>query len=182
MKIIQLAGHTDQNEFSLVAPLTTCTEFSYTVTIFKHGLLWFWKDQLEDITWYQLDYHLRTLNFASVRTTSLTPTGVSINLVLGYILDDHFKTDTEVLDFIDAKGRKCVVFIEVVGFVADYPACSSVLYLLSYTSNSPCTNDKFGTLEVSYCETESRYADSFYIHSANASFARGLLKKSVIRS
>lgn len=51
----------------------------------------------------------------TVRTISLSPTGVSKNLMLDYIIDDLVKTGTNGVDETDENGTKWDIFTEVVG-------------------------------------------------------------------
>ena len=61
----------------------------------------------------------------SVRTISLTPPGVSTNLILDHILDDIVNSATKNVNGVNVDGEACLVFIDVVGYGADYPARSA---------------------------------------------------------
>ncbi|MEM1283340.1 MAG: hypothetical protein AAGG81_07285 [Chlamydiota bacterium] len=117
----------------------------------------------------------------SVRTISLTPNGVSTNFILDSIIDDLEDAAKRGIESIDCYGNKCIIFIEVVGFVADYPASSSITDVMSHSANSPCTHCTFRILDGPESDLFSLYAHSSHIHSANTSFSRGWEKTRALR-
>ena len=117
-----------------------------------------------------------------VRTVSVTPNGVSSNFVIDFIIDDLEKAATEGLVATDANGSKCVVFVEVVGFVADYPASCVVLDVLSHTDHSPRTHCTFRVIEGPERDNISVYARASSIHSANTNFTRSIYRTHAVRS
>lgn len=72
---------------------------------------------------------LNCRSLSSVRKISLTRSGVSTNLMFDSVIDDLVKSCTDGADGTDANRNKYVIFIEVVGFVADYTTSSYVPYL-----------------------------------------------------
>ena len=58
---------------------------------------------------------------SSVRTISLTPTGISSRFVFDYIIPDIVNGMTKGISSIDIYNNKCRIFLEVVGYVGDYP-------------------------------------------------------------
>ena len=117
----------------------------------------------------------------SVRSIGLTPHGVSTNHILDSIIDDLVVAATKGVQTRDYKGDQCVVFIEVAGYVADYPASSSVLDVLCHSAYAPCTHCSFRVLEGPRKDLESRFAHSISIHSASSSFCRGNLRTEAMR-
>ena len=63
----------------------------------------------------------RRRGLGAIRKISLTPSGVSTNLVFDYLIDDILKETVQGIPAIDADGNLVYIFIEVVGFVGDYP-------------------------------------------------------------
>ena len=80
---------------------------------------------------------------ASIRTLSLTPPGVSTNFILDKIIDDLVEGSIIGFSCIDAFGAKVRCFIEVVGYLADYPASSAALDVTGHNSFAPCTHCTF---------------------------------------
>ena len=117
----------------------------------------------------------------SLREISLTPNGVSTNFVFDFLIDDFLQGATQGFQAVDHNGRRCVVFTEVVGFVADYPASSAVLDTKSHSAHAPCTHCSFRVLEGPRSVASSRYAHSVSVHSGTTSFSRGFLKTKALR-
>ena len=115
---------------------------------------------------------------ASIRVLSLTPSGVSTNSVLNYILDDLVSCSTRGVECIDAFGDKVRVYIDVMGYLGDYPASSSVIDVGGHTSNAPCTHCSF---HVSRDFLSSKYAFTTSVHSCNTSYRRTQHRMSSIR-
>ena len=105
------------------------------------------------------------------RTISLTPPGVSTNDVLDFIIDDLVDASVNGVIGIDPTGKSCRIFIDVVGFVAEYPASPDVLDVMKHGIIAPCTHCTFRRRKT---KLESRYAFSCDIHSNNTSFVRSL--------
>ena len=59
---------------------------------------------------------------SGTRTISLTPPVVSTNDVFDFIIDDLVDASVNGVIGIDPTGKRCRILIDVVGFVADYPA------------------------------------------------------------
>lgn len=78
------------------------------------------------------------------------------------------------LQSTDACGRKCVIFVYIASFVADYPISYSVLDMTSHSAHSPCTHWTFRKIEWSAKVNTSQLAHSLAINSANSSLVRGL--------
>ena len=115
----------------------------------------------------------------AVRTIALTPTGVSTNQVLDYIIPDIIQGMTEGFESVDADGTPVTIFIEVVGFIGDYPELSKVTDVMSHAAGKPCTLCIFRHRNL---EDSSNYAYSITIHSCHTSFARSLRKTLALRS
>lgn len=67
---------------------------------------------------------------------SLTSRGTSTNYVFDYIIDDILKGTIEVFDCVDSSENNFKVFLNVIGFVADYPESSSVVDLMKHCEDT----------------------------------------------
>ena len=117
----------------------------------------------------------------SVRTISLVPNGVSTNHVLDHVINDIVKGSTQGFDAVDLNGERCKLFVDVIGFIGDYPASSSIVDAMSHAASSPCTHCSFRVLEGPGKEFKSIYGYSTTIHSATTSFSRGRMKTLSLR-
>ena len=75
----------------------------------------------------------------AVHGISLTPPVVSTNEVLLRIIPDIVK-GTKGIAGVLPSGEPVVIFLYVVGFVADYPAAAEPLDILGHTADTPCTH------------------------------------------
>lgn len=121
----------------------------------------------------------RRRGLGAIRTISLTPPGVSTNFVLDYLINEILKATVHGVPAIDANGKLVYIFIEVVGFVGDYPESSKVIDLLSHSAGTPCTMCSFRYRSL---ENAARYAYAVTIHSFNSSFTRGMRRTLYLRS
>lgn len=76
---------------------------------------------------------------SSVRVISLTPPGVSTNEVLHFIVDDIVNETVDGVIGRTPSGNVVRIFLDVAGFIGDYPASSGTVDLLGYTASTPCT-------------------------------------------
>ena len=121
----------------------------------------------------------RRRGIASIRTVSLTPPGISTNFILDYIIKDIVKAATEGIPSIDAHGNTVYIFVDVVGFVGDYPESSKVIDVLSHSAGAPCTVCSF---RYRNNDNDSKYAYTSMIHSGHSSFVRGMRRSLSLRS
>lgn len=70
---------------------------------------------------------------------SLTPAGMYSAEVLDHIVPDIGKGALEGLMSTDPYGLPIRIFLDPIGFMADYPAASSVLDFKYHTADAPCT-------------------------------------------
>lgn len=63
----------------------------------------------------------------SIRTVTITPPALGNNLVLYLLIEDLKKGALQGFDGIDPLGREFKIFIELVGFIYDYPASASLV-------------------------------------------------------
>lgn len=82
--------------------------------VFQRGLL-------VNATWWQLDYHSKTVDILFSGNYLSMATDVSTSLQLYDILDELANDFAEVVEVIDAKWWDCFVVVEVLEVVADYP-------------------------------------------------------------
>lgn len=76
----------------------------------------------------------------SVTTISLTPCTVSTNLVVDYLIRDILGGTIGGSAGIDAEGTETKIFLDISGFLGDYPACSDVLYVVKHSAGAPYTH------------------------------------------
>ena len=105
----------------------------------------------------------------TIRAISLTPSGVSTNLVFEDIIKDIVDGSVSGVDAVDAYGNDVTIFLEVTGFVGDYPASSAVVDVKGHTSSSPCTHCTFPRKMVL---GSSMYAYSTVFHSGHSAYRR----------
>ena len=75
----------------------------------------------------------------SVRLISLTPPGISSNEVLLHIIPDLEDATKTGVDGMTPCGHRVKIFIDVVQYVADYPASSGTADVVGHQCNAPCT-------------------------------------------
>ena len=116
----------------------------------------------------------------AVRPLALAPPGVSQNDVMKSIFADILEGTTKGFDMKDASGRDCVLFLDLLGYVADSPAVAASQDVLGHMSNSPCPLCTFKRYDGSG-RGGSRYAYSTSIHSSTPTFARHSSRTDAIR-
>ena len=65
--------------------------------------------------------------YSAVRVLGLAPPGVSSNYVLKELIPDIIKCTTQGIEIISESGEPVVVFVDIVGYVGDFPAVTHVL-------------------------------------------------------
>ena len=117
---------------------------------------------------------------SAVRIISLTPPGVSTNDVLRYIVKDLVHASVHGVNGTTPSGERIRIFVDVVGFVGDYPAAAATLDVSGHVSRAPCTLCTFRRLHAS--ETDgARYGFTTKVHSGNTSFLRHAERHSSLR-
>ena len=116
---------------------------------------------------------------ASIRTISLTPAKLSTNMIFDYIIDDLIHAAVNGIEGKDPFGNDVRIFIDTVGFVADYPASSEVLDVMKHGATAPCTHCTFRRRRD---QNSTRYGYSSKINSSNSSHSRGLYRSIALRS
>ena len=115
----------------------------------------------------------------SIRILSLTPPGISTNADIDAMIEDITKCASIGVPAEISDGSTINLFLDVVGYIGDYPAMVHLLDVTGVNGLAPCNfctflrgnisqeNDNdFSTVEA------SRYAFSTAIHSGNLSFRR----------
>ena len=110
---------------------------------------------------------------------SFTPTHVSTNEVLDFIIPDIINGIINGIETVDAEGRTVTIFLDVVGFIGDYPESAKVIDLMNHAARAPCTHCSFRHRKL---ENAANYAYSLAIHSYHSSFGRTLRKTLALRS
>jgi hypothetical protein len=118
----------------------------------------------------------------AVRCIGLTPPQVSTNEVLQYIVPDLAKCCTTGVQGLDPNGNPVTIFIDVLGFIGDYPAISHALDVLGHNSRAPChlccfvRQDRIGHGHLPY------YGHTAEIHSKSTAFIRSVQRMHNVRS
>ena len=68
----------------------------------------------------------------TIRTLAVTPSGVSSNHILDFIIDDLVGGSLDGFPCTDPSGNAARCFFDIIGFVADYPASSGVVDVLGH--------------------------------------------------
>jgi hypothetical protein len=76
--------------------------------------------------------------YGSVRYIGLTPPQVLSNEILQYILQDILKCSTTGVRGVDPWGNTVTIFIDVLGYIGDYPGVTHSLDLFGHNSRAPC--------------------------------------------
>jgi hypothetical protein len=120
--------------------------------------------------------------YSAVRCISLTPPDVSTNEVLLRIIPDIVKCTTTGIEGKDANGERVTIFLDIVGYIGDYPAVTHALDVLGHNSRAPChlcaflRQDRTGTEGLNY------YGYSTAVHSRASSFCRDGRRINSVRS
>ena len=77
-------------------------------------------------------------NSSAVRVIGVTGPGVSTNHILRHISRDIIQGCTSGFRDVDPDGNECLIFLDFIGFVSDYPACSHVLDVMGHNADCPC--------------------------------------------
>lgn len=115
---------------------------------------------------------------SSIRVLSLTPSGVSTNSVIDHLLDDIVSGSVEGVECVDAFGQQVRVFVDMLGFLGDYPASSAVVDVSGHQANAPCTHCSF---HVSKNFGQSRYSFTTSATSGSSTHRRTQIRMRTIR-
>ena len=102
---------------------------------------------------------------------SLTPPGVSTNFVLHQIVEDIVSASKEGMKTKSADGNTILLFLDLVGFIGDYPETSHALDILGHNSTCPCHLCSFKRYSGDP-SSGSMYASCTTVHSCDSSFLR----------
>jgi hypothetical protein len=119
--------------------------------------------------------------YGAVRVLGLAPPGISTNLILSEFIKDIVKGSTQGFASFDADGSPITIFLDIVGFIGDYPAVTHVNDLLGHTACSPCHICTFQREDGSGTGA-SRYAYTSRIHARAPSFVRTMERMKELRS
>jgi hypothetical protein len=119
--------------------------------------------------------------YGAVRVLGLTPPGISTNVILSELIKDIVKGSTQGFASFDADGSPITIFLDIVGFIGDYPAVTHVNDLLGHTACSPCHLCTFQREDGSGTGA-SRYAYTSRIHARSPSFVRTMERMKELRS
>lgn len=125
-----------------------------------------------------LHIHTRRSQF-TIRTVCLTPPGISTNVAFDHIIDDLVNGSISGIECKDAFQNDVVVYLQVMGFVGDYPASSAVVDVKGHTALAPCTHC---TTPKNRSEESSTFAYTTTFHSAHNAFRRTQLRSTSMHS
>jgi hypothetical protein len=120
--------------------------------------------------------------YGAVRCIGLTPPQMSTNEVLHYIVPDLVKCCTTGVQGQDPTGNPVTIFIDVLGFIGDYPAVTHALDVLGHNSRAPChlccfvRQDRIGHGNLPY------YGYTSEIHSKSTAFSRSVQRMHNVRA
>ena len=122
-----------------------------------------------------MDHH----GVQAIRILGLTPPGVSTNIAIHAVVEDIVHGSSTGIPVKMADGATITLFLDVMGYLGDYPAMTHLLDVTGVTGSAPCNFCMFqragngdSDAEDSITGEGSRYAYSTAIHSANLSFRR----------
>ena len=118
---------------------------------------------------------------SSTRIISLTPPGVSRSEVLHFITDDLVSSAVRGVEGYTPRGMKFRIFVDVVGFIGDYPASSAVADVMGHTARAPCTFCTFRRLQYNDA-SGSRFGYTTKVHARNSTFLRHGERQRSLRS
>lgn len=98
--------------------------------------------------------------------------------MLLFIIDDIVQRTAVGIDGWDHDGNRIKIFIDVVGYVSDYPALAHVLDVLGHNASASCPSCTFRR-RINNEETAYDYTDK--VHALNSSRCRCLERHEAIR-
>lgn len=114
-------------------------------------------------------FHVRSRRSKTcIRTLFLTPSSVSLNAVINYLIDDLFRVSINGFECVSGLGEDFKVFLDMLAFTENCTASTAVIALKGYTATIPCTHCGFTnckalgrsvfayTTSVSSCNTSYR--------------------------
>jgi len=113
---------------------------------------------------------------SSIRCISLAPLAVSSNVVLAAIMNDLLQGATEGFPVCSPDGEQVQLFLDVVGFVSDYPACAKLLDSKGVTGLAPCTHCTIQQFAGQDFREASKHGYTTSIHSKNSCSMRSVRK------
>ena len=132
-------------------------------------------------TWTRTSTH-------ALRIISLTPPGVSSEVAIYNSITDLVRASSQGVPGRTADGRDVTIFLDILGYVADYPESAHLLDVTGVTGASPCTLCTFPRANVgnaddvpSMSRESSSYAYTSAIHSGNLSFRRTRTRMQISR-
>ena len=125
-------------------------------------------------------YKFRTSREA-VRVLSLTPPGVSTSEALFQIFPDMVESITKRFPCTGPDRDETQVFLDVIGYVSDYPEISDKIDVLGHNVNFPCHLCSFKRFSGSSSEG-SAYCMRSDVHSGDSAFLRCASRTKVLRN
>jgi hypothetical protein len=119
--------------------------------------------------------------YGAVRYIGLTPPQVSRNEILQYSIQDIVKCLTTGVRGVDPWGNTVTIFIDVLGYIEDYPAVTHSLDFLGHNSRDPChlcsfiRQNRIGPTDIPY------YGFTTFVHSKATSFCRSIDRMKILR-
>ena len=125
----------------------------------------------------------------SIRVLSLTPPGVSTNDAITAITSDIVESSADGIGVDMPDGSRITLFIDLVGYIGDYPAMNSLLDVTGVAEKAPCNFCTFVRARVGGQDDDgdgsriegSSYAYTSAIHSGNLAFHRTMERMELAR-
>ena len=124
----------------------------------------------------------------SIRILSLTPPGVSTNESISAITDDIVRCSSEGVGVDMPDGSRLTLFLDLVGYIGDYPAMTHLLDVTGVAGKAPCNFCTFVRASVGGQDEDdgsriegSSYAYTSAIHSGNLAFRRTMSRMELAR-
>jgi hypothetical protein len=120
--------------------------------------------------------------FGAVRCLGLSPPQMSSNEILQYIVPDLVKSATTGIQGLDPEGNAVTIFIDVLGYIGDYPGISHALDVLGHAARAPCHLCSFLRKDRTGEAGRNYYGYTSSVHSRSTSFARSMDRMLSVRS
>lgn len=112
----------------------------------------------------------RGVNLFSAKDYTNAP-GVSTKVVLDEIVDDTMEGKVISFEIVHSDNEKFVLFLDYIGFTADYPTACKAIDMINHIANAPCHLCLFSRYDMS-SSGSSAYGYSKAIGSLHSPVSR----------
>lgn len=120
--------------------------------------------------------------YGAVRCLGLSPPHMSSNEILQYIVADLVKSATTGIPGLDPEGNAVTIFIDVLGYIGDYPGISHALDVLGHAARAPCHLCSFVRQDRTGESGRKYYGYTSSVHSRSTPFLRSMGRMLSVRS